>query len=130
MNSASLSTNFSMSHGHATRSTRGCSRVIHFIVFSSSPVTAVYDLGCGTLPDDLQRRRWAVGGSLVPDRDRADCGVLLRHAERLPELGLIADPEEHGTQPRVDRRLQNEQCGHPDVAIPVRDRPPLLIPLG
>src|SRR5436190_16319970 len=31
MNSASLSTNFSMSHGHATRSTRGCSRVIHFM---------------------------------------------------------------------------------------------------
>src|SRR5438093_11524832 len=31
MNSACLSTNFSMSHGHATRSTRGCSRVIHFM---------------------------------------------------------------------------------------------------
>src|SRR2546426_880749 len=31
MNSACLSTNFSISQGHATRSTLGCSRVIHFI---------------------------------------------------------------------------------------------------
>src|SRR2546428_13050624 len=31
MNSACLSTNRSMSQGQATRSTRGCSRVIHFI---------------------------------------------------------------------------------------------------
>jgi len=30
-NSASLSTNFLMSQGHATRSTLTCSRVIHFI---------------------------------------------------------------------------------------------------
>src|SRR6266511_3037733 len=33
MNSACLSTNFSTSQGQATRSTRGCSRVIHFISF-------------------------------------------------------------------------------------------------
>src|SRR5437762_11644234 len=32
MNSACLSTNLSISHGHATLSTRGCSRVIHFMV--------------------------------------------------------------------------------------------------
>src|SRR5215469_12112506 len=30
-NSASLSTNFLISHGHATRSTLTCSRVIHFM---------------------------------------------------------------------------------------------------
>src|SRR5437763_12005867 len=38
MNSACLSMNFSMSHGHATRSTRGCSRVIHFIDCLRGPV--------------------------------------------------------------------------------------------
>src|SRR5438094_10360164 len=32
MNSACLSTNLSISQGHATLSTRGCSRVIHFMV--------------------------------------------------------------------------------------------------
>src|SRR6266700_1342890 len=35
MNSACLSTKRSMSQGQATRSTRGCSRVIHFILCSS-----------------------------------------------------------------------------------------------
>src|SRR5882762_7408031 len=40
MNSACLSTNFSISQGHATRSTRGCSRVIHFIAV---PPVLVYE---------------------------------------------------------------------------------------
>src|SRR6266550_9313032 len=35
MNSASLSTNFLMSQGQATRSTLTCSRVIHFIAWFS-----------------------------------------------------------------------------------------------
>src|SRR5262245_52034219 len=35
-NSASLSTNFLINQGHATRSTFTCSRVIHFIVDSTS----------------------------------------------------------------------------------------------
>jgi hypothetical protein len=38
----------------------------------------------------------------VPDRDGADGGELLGHAERRPELGLIRDPEEDRAEPGVD----------------------------
>src|SRR5437763_12123577 len=106
MNSACLSTNFSISHGQATRSTLGCSRVIHFIVFSSSPLTAVHDLGCRTPSDVLQRRRRTVDGRLVTDRDRADGGVLLGHAERFPKAGLVGHAEEHRPEPRIDGGLK------------------------
>src|SRR5947209_20010897 len=42
MNSARLSTNLSTSHGQATLSTRGCSRVIHFIVvLPKTPAAAI-----------------------------------------------------------------------------------------
>src|SRR2546427_6318752 len=42
MNSACLSTNLSISHGQATLSTRGCSRVIHFIVvLPKAPAAAI-----------------------------------------------------------------------------------------
>src|SRR2546430_17309751 len=42
MNSACLSTNLSISHGQATLSTRGCSRVIHFIVvLPKTPAAAI-----------------------------------------------------------------------------------------
>src|SRR5205814_10128950 len=57
MNSASLSTNFSMSHGHATRSTRGCSRVIHF----TRELPRVLELPPGR-PEWLGRRDAESGG--------------------------------------------------------------------
>src|SRR5205823_3151909 len=42
MNSACLSTNLSTSHGQATLSTRGCSRVIHFmVVLPKTPAAAI-----------------------------------------------------------------------------------------
>src|SRR2546425_1386659 len=42
MNSACLSTNLPISHGHATLSTRGCSRVIHFmVVLPKTPAAAI-----------------------------------------------------------------------------------------
>src|SRR5213594_4925658 len=46
MNSACLSTNRSMSQGQATRSTRGCSRVIHFIAVLQRrlPVGSIADV--------------------------------------------------------------------------------------
>src|SRR2546425_10746430 len=46
MNSACLSTNRSMSQGQATRSTRGCSRVIHFIAVLQrrSPVGSIAEV--------------------------------------------------------------------------------------
>src|SRR5438552_2365080 len=108
MNSAFWSTNFSMSQGQATRSTLGCSRVIHFIVFSSSPLTAVYDVGCRTPSDILQRRGRAVDRRLVTDRDRTHSGVLLGHAERFPEAGLVGHAEEDGPEPCVDGGLQDQ----------------------
>src|SRR5438552_15418085 len=141
MNSACWSTNFSMSQGHATRSTRGCSRVIHFIgcrlrpvypptrsgSIPGSPAAAVDDLRRGALANDLQRRRRPVVRRLVPDGDRPDGRVLRRNAERLAEAGLIEDPEEHRAEPGVDGGLQDEERGHPDVDVPVRHRPPLLV---
>src|SRR5438309_11691190 len=42
MNSACLSMNLSTSHGQATLSTRGCSRVIHFmVVLPKTPAAAI-----------------------------------------------------------------------------------------
>src|SRR5436190_693124 len=45
MNSGSLSTNFLISHGQATRSTFTCSRVIHFMMFPPQRVSAAGSIG-------------------------------------------------------------------------------------
>src|SRR5258706_7427531 len=80
-NSADLSTNFSMSHGQATRSTRGCSRVIHFIV--SYPPGRNDGAPLGVKPDVAHRQR------VQAIRSHPQVAHLLR-------AGFDADLREHG----------------------------------
>src|SRR5436190_9161677 len=81
MNSADLSTNFSMSHGHATRSTRGCSRVIHFMVSYLSGRNGGAPLG--VQPDIAHRER------VQAIRSHPEVAHLLG-------AGFDADLREHG----------------------------------
>src|SRR2546422_8913525 len=61
MNSACLSTNLSISHGQATLSTRGCSRVIHFIVvLPKTPAAAI-----GSIAEETQDFLIYVVGALL-----------------------------------------------------------------
>ncbi len=69
---------------------------------------------------------------VVPDRDRADRLLVVRHPERVAERlhRLGHDPEVDRAEPLVDHGLQDEQRRHPGVDVPERHRPARLVPVG
>src|SRR5215510_1927084 len=84
MNSASLSTNFLMSHGQATRSTFTCSRVIHFMgrllwdrkVVDVARVSRRVGKYCGTMG---LRQEGVNFASLAIQRQRVGAGFRRHH---------------------------------------------------
>src|SRR5437867_1725932 len=87
MNTASLSTNFSMSQGHATRSTRGRSRVIHFTARTSQEK----EQGCRAGEGRRQEHSSESQSRVAPDR-------LIRNGEK--HAGVRTDEE---AKHRADR---------------------------
>src|SRR2546428_9869155 len=85
MNSACLSTNLSISHGQATLSTRGCSRVIHFIVvLPKTPAAAI-----GSIAEVTQDFLIYVIGALLAAVIVA--AVLFLRFPRVPPPGRFGD---------------------------------------
>src|SRR6266571_9265454 len=89
MNSACLSTKRSMSQGQATRSTRGCSRVIHFILCSS--------LARGLHGQVIE------AGHRIGLRPETDAPGLVRRVGRLDHERAVDEPAQ-----RLARRLYLE----------------------
>src|SRR6185295_4642568 len=112
MNSACLSTNRSMSHGQATRSTRGCSRVIHFTI--CLPVRV---LSRGRRLDRSVRLRASARDESVPTAgDRLDVSRLVPVVLQLGAEGThvavddVALDDEVGTPERVEDLLAREDA--------------------
>src|SRR5437773_9909456 len=109
MNSACLSTNLSISHGHATLSTRGCSRVIHFMVVLPkhlllSSVASQSDSGlshicrwCAARGGDRRGGAVLALSLVTPARTVRDSRD--RHVRRMDLLARGAPAEQRG-QPR------------------------------
>src|SRR5688500_7011351 len=79
-----------------------------------APASVVDHLGGGTTRPSRRGARAAGILRPVADGDRPAGGVVVGHAERLPERldPVRRDAEEAGAEPLVDRGLQYQQRGH------------------
>jgi Zn-dependent protease with chaperone function len=68
----------------------------------------------------------------VPDRDSSDGLMVVGNAELPAESRHLCrhDTEVQRAQPFIDGGLQDEQCRHPGVDVPERDRPARLVAIG
>src|SRR2546428_8830469 len=97
-NSASLSTNFLMSHGQATRSTLTCSRVIHFMRSSilpcmRTPPSADQYLGRCETAHCRACSMGACGGNAARNFRTVGCAsILSRHRQKAGGFGYMLCP--------------------------------------